>query len=65
MPSTSVAAAGVGATAELAYGKPQAGVLLQMSCTVGLLLRLTPSVLRFARMLVCVANRKSALSTPS
>ena len=43
-----MAAAGVGATAELAYGKPQAGVLFQMSCTVGLLLRLTPSVVLFA-----------------
>src|SRR5712691_2408330 len=59
------AAAGVGATAELPYGKPQAGVLFQTSCTVGLLLRLTPSVVRFARMWVCVAKRKSALSTPS
>src|SRR5207245_4216853 len=53
------------ATAELPYGKPQAGVLFQTSCTVGLLFRLRPSVVRLDRRFTWVAKRKSALSTPS
>src|SRR5438876_12389183 len=64
VPSMSVAAPGVGATAELPYGKPQAGVLFQTSCTVGLLFTLRPKVARLERMLPWVAKRKSALSTP-
>src|SRR5207244_7035802 len=64
VPSMSVAAPGVGATAELPYGKPQAGVLFQTSCTVGLLFSLSPRVARLESPAVWFAQRQSGLSTP-
>ena len=65
VPSIIAAAAGVGAAAELPYGNPHAGVEFHRSCTVGLLLRLKPNVVRLFKTVVWPAYRKSALSMPS
>ena len=62
VPSISVDEAEPGDTAELTYGKPQAGVLFHRSCTVGLLLILSPNVVGWDASVPCVANRRLVLS---
>src|SRR5512135_3778732 len=64
MPSTAVVAAGAGAIADEANGKPQTGVVFHRSEIAGLLLRLRPTVAEWWNRLACVAYRSSVLSMP-
>ena len=57
-----VPAAGVGATLDDAWGKPNAGVLFQTSCRVGLLLTVKPYIRFLPANVGLFAHRISVLS---
>src|SRR5665213_766099 len=66
-PSIKVAAAGPIALGGVVNGKPNAGVLFQTSCTVGLLWRVTPyshSIAVLSALLTRPTARRSVLSMP-
>jgi hypothetical protein len=52
-----VLAVGIGAKAELIYGKLQAGIVFQTSWTVGLLLAVTPQSSVWPSTLIAFAKR--------
>src|SRR5271169_2443532 len=60
--SMKVLAAGIGASAELIYGKLQAGIVFQTSWTVGLLLAVTPQSKVWPSRSIDFAKRMSVLS---